>query len=52
LHLKPEQPRFQKIKTAFEIVYAKEKKMLLAPVREALGDDFTFEELRLARLFL
>jgi hypothetical protein len=51
-HLKPEQKRFEKIKTAFDAVSAKEKKMLLSPAREILGEDFSFEELRLARLFL
>lgn len=51
-YLKPEQKRFEKIRTAFEALYKKENKMLLSPAREMLGEDFSFEELRLARMFL
>lgn len=51
-HLRPEQKRFEKIRTAFEAARKKEDKMLLSPVRAMLGEDFSFEELRLARLFL
>lgn len=40
--------RFNKIKTAFE----KTNDIKLAPVREILGQDFSYQELRLARLFL
>ena len=52
LRLKPQQARFEKIKTAFEAVHRKEGKLLLSPAREMLGDDFSFEELRSVRLFL
>lgn len=51
-HIKPEQNRFEKAKSAFEAVYKKEGRMLLSPARDMLGEDFSFEELRLARLFL
>ncbi|KKS38304.1 MAG: AAA ATPase [Parcubacteria group bacterium GW2011_GWA2_42_14] len=51
-HLKPEQKRFEKISKAFVVTLKKEGKMLLAPIRGMLGKDFSFEELRLARMFL
>jgi len=40
--------RFQKIKSAFE----KSGGTFLGPVREILGEDFSYEELKVARLFL
>lgn len=40
--------RFEKIKSAFR----KTNDRKLAPVRELLGEDFSYDELRLARLFL
>ncbi|MEK7560443.1 MAG: AAA family ATPase [Patescibacteria group bacterium] len=52
LHLRPEAGRFEKIKTAFEAVTIKEGRMALSPAYEILGGDVTFDELRLARLFL
>ncbi len=51
-HLKPKPERFEKIKKAFEVVARKENKLLLSPARALLGDSFTYNELRLARLFL
>lgn len=51
-HLKPPEIHFSKMAAAFEIVYKKERRMLLAPVRYRLGNRFSFDELRLARLFL
>lgn len=51
-HLRPEEKRFEKIKTAFEVIIARDGGMALSPVREILGEDFSYEELRLARLFL
>lgn len=51
-YLKPEQNRFEKIKTVLKSVSEKDGKILLSPAREILGEDFSFEELRLARLFL
>lgn len=51
-HLKPVEARFEKIKTALETVFEREGKTFLSPVREILGHDFSFEEIRLARLFL
>jgi len=40
--------RFQKIKLAFE----KSGGTFLGPVREILGEDFSYDELKVARLFL
>ena len=47
-YLKPEKKRFEKIKKAYKT--SGESK--LAPVKEILGDDFSYNEIRLARLFL
>ncbi len=46
-HLKPKLERFEIIRDAFK----KTGGTLLAPVREILGDDYSYEELRLARIF-
>ncbi|MDO8600811.1 MAG: AAA family ATPase [bacterium] len=51
-HLKPEQKRFEKAKKAFEYIFKREKTMALSPVRAMLGDDFSFDELRLVRLYM
>lgn len=51
-HMKPEKNRFNKIVKALEEVYKKENKALLSPAKEILGDDYDYEEIRLARLFL
>jgi hypothetical protein len=54
-HLKEALPvtRFQKIATAFHNVGMQEGGgRLLTPVKKLLGDSYTFEELRLVRLFL
>ncbi len=51
-HLRPAPARFEKIKKAFETSGKKDGTRLLAPVRALLGDDFSYDELRLARLFL
>ncbi len=51
-HLKPEQKRFEKAKTAFEVVRKTQGNFALSPVRAMLDDDFSFDELRLLRLFL
>jgi ATP-dependent DNA helicase RecQ len=48
-HLKPDAIRLEKIKTAFEatgMIWA------LSPVRELLGEDYSYDELRLARIFI
>lgn len=48
-HLKPNAIRLEKIKAAFEttgMIWA------LGPVRELLGDDYSYDELRLARIFI
>ncbi len=52
MHLSPDPDRFAEIEKAFRAVFAKTKEMKLSPVRELLGDSFSYEELRLARLFL
>lgn len=47
-HLRLPEDRFQKIERAFQ----KAGTTFLAPVKELLGEDYSYEELRLARLFL
>lgn len=51
-HLKPEQKRYEKIRQALERVRQQTGEARLSPAREALGENFSFEELRLVRLFL
>lgn len=48
VYLKPRRERFEKIAAAFE----KTGDFALAPVRDILGDDYSYNELRLARIFL
>jgi len=48
-HLKPDAIRLEKIKNAFE---ATGMTWALSPVRELLGDDYSYDELRLARIFI
>ena len=52
LHLSPDPDRFVKMEKAFRAVFAKTKELRLSPARDLLDDSFSFEELRLARLFL
>jgi hypothetical protein len=47
-YLKPAPERLAKIAAAFKATDGK----ALSPVRELLGDDYSFDELRLARMFL
>jgi len=47
-YLKPPIDQFNKIKNAFE----KSGDTRLSPVREILGDDYSYDELRVVRLFL
>lgn len=47
-YLRPPEPRYDLIKTAFEHCGG----LALSPVKAMLGDDFSYEELRLARIFL
>lgn len=47
-YLKPPAQRFEKIKEAF----AKTKDTKLSPVKEILGDDFSYREIQLARIFI
>jgi ATP-dependent DNA helicase RecQ len=46
-HLRLPEDRFRKIKSAFE----KSGGTFLGPVREILGEDFSYDELKVARLF-
>jgi len=50
--LKPKSDRFQPIKTALLAVQAKEGQMFLSQTRERLGREYSFDEIRLVRLFL
>ena len=47
-HLKPTDERFEKIKQAF----ATANTQMLTPVKNLLGEEYSYDELRLARLFL
>jgi len=47
-YLKPPMERFEKIKEAF----LKTRDTKLSPVKEILGDSFSFREIQLARIFL
>ncbi|MFA5934640.1 MAG: AAA family ATPase [Candidatus Paceibacterota bacterium] len=53
-HLKSEVPagKFKKAWMAFRELYSENRDYLLAPVRNKLGDGFTYEELRIVRLFV
>jgi hypothetical protein len=44
--------KFKKIADAFSVTFEKNGDHRLSPVKEILGDDVSFDELRLARLFL
>ncbi len=52
VHLRPEPARFEKIKKAFSATETGDGARLLAPVRALLGDDFSYDELSVVRLFL
>jgi len=47
-YLKPKLDRLEKIKKAFH----KSEQLNLSPVKEMLGEEYSYDELRLARLFL
>ena len=51
-HIDRNHGRFEEMKKAFEAVYKKEKQMLLSPARLLLGEGYSYDELRLARLFV
>ncbi|MFA6797228.1 MAG: AAA family ATPase [Candidatus Paceibacterota bacterium] len=53
-HLKSEVPagKFKKAWMTFCELYSENRDYLLAPVRNKLGDSFTYEELRIVRLFV
>jgi len=46
-HLRPAQPRFGRIKSAFEQAGGS----TLSPVKTILGDDYSYDEIRLVRIF-
>ena len=51
-HINRDPTRFKEMKKALEAVYKKEQKMPLTPARATLGEGYTYDELRLARLFI
>lgn len=51
-YLKPEKVRFGVMKDAFLTIEDDEGKMSLSAARNIVGDDFSFDELKLARVFL
>ena len=51
-HLKIEPSRFLKIQAAFETLRGESNDLRLTPLKDLLGEEFSFDELRLARLFL
>ena len=51
-HLRPDAKRFEKMKKAFEDTDKNSGEFLLAPARALLGDDFSYDELGIVRLFL
>lgn len=51
-HIERDPARFEKMRKAFETVSKKETKMLLSPARELLGESYSYDELRIARLFV
>lgn len=50
--VKPKAQRFDPIKKALDTVQKKEGQMFLSQTRELLGPDYSFDEIRLVRLFL
>ncbi len=50
--IKPKSSRFEPIKKALDAVQKKEGQMFLSQTRELLGPDYSFDEIRLVRLFL
>ena len=51
LHILSEIPTASRRWRRFSKVFAKTKELKLSPVRELLDDSFSYDELRLARLF-
>lgn len=51
-HIERDQVRFEEMKKALETVYQKKKQMLLGPARVILGEAYSYDELRFARLFI
>jgi ATP-dependent DNA helicase RecQ len=47
-YLRPSSGKFEKIRAAFQ----KSNGTALWPVREMLGEEFSFEELKIARIFI
>ena len=51
-YLRPAKARMKKIEAAFKKVYKKTDDTKLSPVRDIVGKSFSFDELRLVRLFI
>lgn len=51
-HLKPEQERLNVILNAFQRVFEEEEVRSLSPVKRILGDEYSFDELKFARMFI
>ena len=51
-HLRPKKKEFEEMKAALEKVLQKEGKMVLIPVHRLLQGAYSFEDIRLARLFM
>ena len=50
-HVKPDAARFSVMQAAFLKTKTKEGQMNLTAARRVTGDDYSFDELRLARIF-
>jgi len=51
-HLKPKLSRFSNIKRALESVGSQSGPIKLTPAKKILGDDYDFDEIKLARIFI
>lgn len=51
-HMRPKKKEFEEMKAALEKVLKKEGKMILSPVHRLLQGAYSFEDIRLARLFM
>jgi ATP-dependent DNA helicase PIF1 len=51
-HVRPENGRFEKIRAAFARVLKETGEFKLTPVKEILGGSFSFDEIKIARLFI
>ena len=51
-HIDRDPDRFEEMRKAFATSYKKDKSMPLSPARAILGEGYSYDELRLARLFM